>query len=181
MIKAVAGHLGKSTGPEGLNYTFKINLVSNIPKVSTISQECYLFRQYFPKHTNCQFPIRYNPSTLKLQSSRLAVVLLPRILPKRRERMRGAEGYGVQRCAHPCLLVLPLADAIVGGLQHTSNGVGDGGPAQLWSQQPTGREDMGYRDNPCYTLTGCWTHIHYEATLSLCCVFLLGPLTLCKS
>lgn len=115
-------------------------------------------------------------------------MLLPRFLPEA-EGMRGAEGFGVQTearfglqcCAHPCLLVLPLADAIVGGLQYTSNGVGDGGPAQLWSQQPTGREDMGYRDNPCYTLTGCWTHIHYEATLSLCCVFLLGPLTLCKS
>ena len=29
---------------------------------------------------------------------------------------------------------LPFADAIVGGFQHASDGVGDGGSAQLWSQ-----------------------------------------------
>lgn len=30
--------------------------------------------------------------------------------------------------------LLPLADAVVGRLQHTGYGVGDGGSAQLWSQ-----------------------------------------------
>ena len=66
---------------------------------------------------------------------------------REQEEYQGGEGWRVEKKgggdvrlvfykSRPLLWLLPLADTIVGSLQNTSYGVGDGGATQLWSQPP---------------------------------------------